>query len=641
MKCAPTPTDGSITIPTVTRTDTLQFIPYNSRDIRHKSIFGSTAAGDSLRLAVLMPRSFSCCKVTLVYHKDGEGEQYRDLYWCGMNGTNEEWWDITLTFDTDGLYYYHFTYETAFGRGNIYLRSNGCGTFAPDGAEWQQTVYKKEYETPDWVKGGIMYQIFPDRFNVGVPATENIPEDRVIHKSTEELPVWEPDKNGKILNNDYFGGTLDGIKEKLPYLSSLGVNILYLNPIFEAHSNHRYNTADYTKTDPMLGTEEDFKELCLAAEKYSIKIILDGVFSHTGSDSVYFNREGRYGSGGAWNDENSPYRDWYTFNEDGTYESWWGINTLPETKENTPSFIEFITGNNGIAEKWLQNGASGFRLDVADELPDLFLDEFRKCVKALNKDHLIIGEVWEDATNKVSHGGRRRYLLGDQLDSVMNYPFASAILTFMRYGVAESFMESVVSVCENYPKQALNCLMNHIGTHDTARILTSLINDSVEHKPRNIQVNCRLTDEEYSKAKKLLKTASVLQYTLPGFPSLYYGDEAGMQGGGDPFNRGFFPWGKEDKELTEWYTRLGKIRRSCESLKDGAFQPYSAMLSCVAYIRRCKNEAIFVIANRNFHEIDYYLPEEFQNKPELISGKDSTDYVKLPPYGAAIIKAVC
>lgn len=638
MKCAPTLTDGSTRIPTVTRTDILQLTPYNSRDHRHKSIFGSTAAGASLRLAVLMPRSFSCRRVTLVFHKDGECEQYRDLYWCGMNGANEEWWDITLSFDSPGLYYYHFTYETAFGKGNIYLRANGCGIFAPTGAEWQQTVYKNEFQTPDWVKGGIMYQIFPDRFNIGKPSENTIPDDRIIHTSTDDMPYWEPDENGKILNNDYFGGTLDGIREKLPYLSSLGVNILYLNPIFEAHSNHRYNTANYTKIDPLLGSENDFKELCKEAEKHSIKVILDGVFSHTGSDSIYFNRERRYGTEGAWNNESSPYRDWYTFKEDGTYESWWGINTLPETRESNPSFISFITGKNGIAEKWLNSGAYGFRLDVADELPDCFLDEFRKCVKNLNKDFLVIGEVWEDATNKISYGGRRRYLLGDQLDSVMNYPFAGAILTFMRYGVAESFMESIVSICENYPPQALNCLMNHIGTHDTARILTSLVNESVEHKPRILQASYRLTNEEYKKAKTLLKTASVLQYTLPGFPSIYYGDEAGMQGGGDPFNRGFFPWGKEDAELTDWYIHIGKIRRSCACLKDGDFIPYSAMLSCVAYERRSKDEAIFVIANRNNHEIDYYLPEEFKYKPELIRGGFSTDFVKIPPLGSAIIK---
>lgn len=615
----------------------MQFVPFNSRDFRHKSIFGSIAAGDSLRLCVLMPRNFGCQKVTLVIHKDNEDTVYRDMYWCGMNGDSEEWWDITLTIESEGLYFYHFTYETPFGKSNIFLRSAGLGEFAPDGSEWQQTVYKKGYKTPDWAKGGIMYQIFPDRFNIGEKPPKNFPKDRVLHSSTEENPFWEPNKEGKILNNDYYGGTLKGIEEKLPYLCSLGVNILYLNPIFEAHSNHRYNTANYMKIDPMLGTEEDFISLCRKAEEFSIKIILDGVFSHTGSDSIYFNREGRYGKKGFWNDPDGEYKGWFTLDENNKYKSWWGIETLPETNEENDSFIEYITGENGVLKKWLSLGAYGFRLDVADELPDKFIDALSKSVKALNNDYLIIGEVWEDATNKISHGGRRRYLLGDQLDSVMNYPFACAIITFMRYGVAENFMESIVSVCENYPPQALNCLMNHIGTHDTARILTKIANDSIEHKPRNIQASFRLTREEYESAKVLLKTATVLQYTLPGFPSIYYGDEAGVEGGSDPFNRTFFPWGKEDKDLVDWYAHLGEIRKSLDCLKEGVFQPYSAMLSCVAYIRRGEKDKIFVIANRNNHPIDYTLPCEFENAYNLLTGEYINQSVKINAFGAAIL----
>ncbi len=571
-------------------------------------------------------------------HKDGEETVYRDMYWCGMNGDNEEWWDITVTIESEGLYFYHFTYETPFGKGNIFLRSAGIGEFAPEGNEWQQTVYKKDFKTPDWAKGGIMYQIFPDRFNIGsAPATE-YPSDRVIHSSTEEAPVWEPDANGKILNNDYYGGTLNGIKEKLTYLKELGVSILYLNPIFEAHSNHRYNTADYKKIDPMLGTEEDFKSLCIEAKKLSIKVILDGVFSHTGSDSIYFNREGRYGNAGFWNNPDGEYKGWFTVEKNGKYKSWWGIDTLPETNEENDSYIEYIAGKNGVLEKWLSLGADGFRLDVADELPDKFIDALSKSIKTINKDYFIIGEVWEDATNKISHGGRRRYLLGDQLDSVMNYPFASAIITFMRYGVAESFMESIVSICENYPPEALNVLMNHIGTHDTARIITKLVNDSIEHKPRNIQASYKLTEDEYAKAKTLLKTATVLQYTLPGFPSVYYGDEAGMQGGSDPFNRGFFPWGKEDAELIEWYKKLGEIRNSLHCLKEGRFIPYSAMLSCVAYIRKSESDKILVIANRNYHYIDYNLPEEFFLSKELISGEKVDYSVNIPANSAVILK---
>lgn len=584
-----------------------------------------------------MPRAFMCSNVQLVIHKDKEDTVYRNMYWCGMEGDSEEWWDITLDFTT-GLYFYHFTYETPFGKGNIFLKSSGIGEIMPEGKEWQLTVYDKNYTTPQWIKGGIMYQIFPDRFNIGKGNIKDVPTDRIIHENTEDIPVWQPNREGKITNNDYYCGNLKGIEEKLPYIKSLGVNAIYLNPIFEAHENHRYNTADYSKTDSMLGDENDFRDLCESAGKLGIKIILDGVFSHTGSDSIYFNRENRYDSLGAYNSIESPYRDWFTFKADGTYKSWWGINTLPETNEENDGFIEYITGKNGIIKKWLKLGASGYRLDVADELPDKFLDCLTKSVKEESQNYVVIGEVWEDATNKISHGGRRRYLLGNQLDSVMNYPFSSAIITYMRYGVAENFIDSVMSVCENYPAPALNCLMNHIGTHDTARILTSLIYDSIEHKPRNIQVNCELTEKEYLKAKTLLKNATVLQYTLPGFPSVYYGDEAGLTGGGDPFNRKFYPWGKEDTELIEWYRHLGKIRNSLKVLAEGKFIPYSAMLSCVAYFREDENEKIMVISNMNSHSIDYYLPGEFQYSKELLFNTPVSESVTVEAESAVILK---
>ena len=585
-----------------------------------------------------MPRSLSCNRVTLIFHKDGQPEQTRDLFWCGMNGDSEEWWDITVTPDSAGLYFYHFSYQTPFGTGNIFLKSSGMGEFAPEGKEWQQTVFSPDYRTPERIKGGIMYQIFPDRFFNSGKKKENVPDDRILHASTDELPCWQPDMNGKILNNDYFGGDLAGIREKLPYIASLGVNIIYLNPIFEAHSNHRYNTADYMRIDPLLGTEDDLRSLVAKAREFGIQIVLDGVFSHTGSDSIYFNREKRYGEGGAFNDEKSPCREWFTFKPDGTYESWWGIDTLPETVEENPAFIDFITGEGGVLEKWFACGIGGIRLDVADELPDKFIDALYKKVKALDSENYVLGEVWEDASNKISHGGRRRYLLGGQLDSVMNYPFADAILSFLRCGNAEEFTEAVVTVCENYPKPALDCLMNHIGTHDTARILSRIVCPALENAPRELQAKHTLTPEEYEKAKTLLKTAAVIQYTLPGIPSLYYADEAGTTGGSDPFNRAFFPWGKEDKELISWYTKLGNLRRSLGCLADGAFRPYSAMLSCVSYIRENENEKIFIIANRNPHEIDFYLPDEFKNKTELLTDKSLTDFVKIPSFGAAVIR---
>lgn len=615
--------------------------PYNSRDTSYKSVFGASASGESVRFSILIPRSFSCSGASFVVRKDSGSVQKIDLFWNGITENEHyEWWTADYSFPSSGLYFYHFEYQIPFGTGKIYLKNSGIGEYSPFGAEWQQTVYEPNLKTPDWIKGGIMYQILPDRFyNSGIKK-ENVPSDRIIHKNSDEPVVWKPDEHGEILNNDYYCGDLYGIIQKLPYLKSLSVSVIYLNPIFEAHSNHRYNTADFLKIDSLLGDEESLKELCKKAAEYGIRIILDGVFSHTGSDSIYFNKEKRYGEGGAYNDANSPFRPWYTFTSGKKYKSWWNIKTLPEVNETEHSYLEFITGENGVISKWSDCGIAGWRLDVADELPDLFLDALYKRAKSNDSDCLIIGEVWEDASNKMSYGKRRRYLLGNQLDSVMNYPFADAILRFMRYGIAEEFMESIVTICENYPPQILNSLMNHIGTHDTARILTRVVNEEIDHKPRTLLASYKVTPQEYELGKSYLKSAAVLQYMLPGFPSVYYGDEAGLTGGGDPFNRACYPWGKEDKELIEHYRLLGRIRSSLPCLKEGKFVPISAMLGCIAFARESKeeNQGVIVIVNRNNHEIDYYLPERYKFSKELLTDSSCGEFVKIPKISAAIVE---
>ncbi len=422
-----------------------------------------------------------------------------------------------------------------------------------------------------------------------------------------------------MLNNDYFCGDLRGIEQKLDYLKSLGVTCVYLNPIFEAQSNHRYDTADYEKIDPLLGTEKDFCSLCRSAEKLGIKIILDGVFSHTGDDSKYFNRYSRYDSLGAYQSKSSPYFRWYKFNEwPDDYESWWGIKILPEVIEENPDFIDYITGSDGIARKWLRLGAAGWRLDVADELPDEFLDSFRKAVKEEKNDALVLGEVWEDASNKSSYGKLRRYLLGDQLDSVMNYPFANAVIDFVREANAELFASRVMSIVENYPKEVLDVLMNHISTHDTMRAITALAGESCSFRDRKWQSTHSLDEKDYAYGVRLLKAASAMQFALPGVPTVYYGDEAGMQGYKDPFNRRCYPWGKENPELIEWYKTLGKVRAENPVFKDGRFEILSSVAGCVAFSRKNDSEAILVISNSNPHPITYYVRSEWCNAEDLL-----------------------
>ena len=432
---------------------------------------------------------------------DGDFCEHK-MCWAGMNGDDKEIWDIELSVPECGLYWYHFDYDSSWGRGSVYNIGDGKGDVwngRNSRLQWQLTVYDKNYKTPSWLKGGIMYQIFPDRFFRSGEKKENVPSDRILRDDFDGEPNWRPNEKGEVLNNDYFGGDLRGITEKLSYLFELGVTCIYLNPIFEAHSNHRYNTADYMKTDPLLGTEEDFKKLCESAGRVGIKIILDGVFSHTGDDSRYFNRYSRYDTVGAYNSKSSPYFKWYKFDRyPDEYKSWWGFKTLPEVTEECPDYDEFICGKNGVIRKWLRLGASGWRLDVADELPDCFIDDLRVAVKTEKPDGILLGEVWEDATTKFSYGTRRRYLLGVQLDSVMNYPFAEAVTDFARNGVAESFESSVMTIIENYPKEALDVLMNHIGTHDTERAITKIAGEKSDYRDRQWQSEHFLSEEEYS-----------------------------------------------------------------------------------------------------------------------------------------------
>lgn len=596
------------------------YIPYNSRLQYHKSIFGAVKTGQTVTFRIILPRDF-CCHAARMIIKKAQEKEYRclDMQWDCMEGGGEEWWKADFTADDPAIYNYHFEYDTSWGTSRIYHVGNGIAAIKGEGDDWQLTVYDKDFCTPDWLKGGIIYQIFPDRFAFSDTKKQNVPSDRVMRSDRDSDPYWIPTADGKVLNNDYFGGDLKGIEQKLGYLKSLGVTCIYLNPIFEAQSNHRYDTADYEKIDSMLGTERDFKSLCKSAEKLGIRIMLDGVFSHTGDDSKYFNKYSRYDDLGAYQSKESPYYSWYKFNEwPDDYESWWGIKILPEVNEDNPDFIEYITGKNGIARKWLRLGASGWRLDVADELPDEFLDEFRKAVKAEKADGLVLGEVWEDASNKSSYGKLRRYLLGEQLDSVMNYPFAGAVIDFIRDANAELFASRIMSIVENYPKEVLDVLMNHISTHDTMRAITALAGESCAYRDRKWQSTHALGEKEYRYGVMLLKAASAMQFSLPGVPTIYYGDEAGMQGYKDPFNRRCYPWGKENEELVEWYKKLGTVRNENSVFKDGKIEILSAVAGCVAFSRKNEKEAILVISNSNPHPITYYVRSEWCDAHDLL-----------------------
>ena len=544
---------------------------YSAWEPQCKYPFGAIPEGTSLSLNFLVSQELRPEKVALILRREG-GSQRR-LY-LAQSGASPKMltFSITTPISEVGLYFYRFEIEN--GDGTIFVgrgenSSAIIGDFLP---EWQLTVYASDFQTPQKLQQGMMYQIFPDRFlragDAPLPQTRN---ERYFHQSWEERPLFiydVPDYQA----TDFFGGNLAGITQKLSYLKTLGVTMIYLNPIFEAAGNHRYNTADYLHIDPYLGTEEDFVTLCKKAEKLDIQIILDGVFSHTGSDSIYFNKEGHYPSVGAYQSAASPYASWYHFQdkERTTYDCWWGFTTLPNVNEVDPAFMEFICGNEGVLHYWMDRGASGWRLDVADELPDAFLERLRECVKAYDPDGYVLGEVWEDASNKCSYGVRRPYLLGKQLDSTMNYPWRTAIIDYMKTGNARPFYNSVMTLMDHYPAPVLACLMTPLSTHDCPRIITVLgVNHSVDAAA---QGDYQITPQEYALGKELFKQAAILQFTLPGFPSLYYGDEAGLCGFADPWNRRTYPWGKEDRDLISFFQRLGQLRRRypqnfCEPLQ--------------------------------------------------------------------------
>ena len=616
---------------------------FDSRDPAYRSPFGAVAVNTAVFFRICLPRCWGCHGASLLVEQDGRPTRQMGMFWAGMAGDDHEWWDIRFAPGEPAIYFYGFQLELALGTGWLVRQPDGTAaySYAASTPLWQLTAYAADFTTPDWLAGGIIYQIFPDRFAAsGTPKT-GVPTDRALHSRWDEELVWQPDEQGRVRNNDFFGGDLAGITEKLDELAALGVTCLYLNPIFEAHSNHRYDTADYTRIDPLLGDEQALRTLTQQAAARGIRVLLDGVFSHTGADSVYFNREGRYPTVGACQSPDSPYYEWYHFRRwPKEYRSWWGFDTLPEVEELAPAFLSYICGEPGVLARWQRCGAAGWRLDVADELPDAFLDALRRRVKATDPEGLVLGEVWEDASNKESYGHRRRYLLGRQLDSVMNYPFRQAVLLFLLEGGRTRFFNQILGIVENYPPQVLRLLMNPLGTHDTERVLTVLGGEPSRGRGREWQAAQTMTPEQRALGLSRLRLATLLQYALPGVPSIYYGDEAGMEGYKDPFNRRTYPWGREDPALLAWYRTLGACRRHCAALADGPLTPLPSGEEVAAFVRGGGGDAVLCAVNRGETEHTLLLPAAFAEARVLIgTGVRRGQVLHLPPRGGVWLQA--
>ncbi len=603
-------------------------IKHNTFDSFYRSPFGSVAAGENVLLRVSIAGNSNPDSVE-VRVWDGDERRFA-MRFMGMRNDMRLYEVMLIAHDTPALVWYRFE---ARENGTTYTLgapsdSTGCGEGIMGSEEgFQITVYDPAYNTPDWMHTGIMYQIMPDRFYHG-RGTDQLLHTKdhlgvTIHKDWCEMPIFRPGEKDIEAATDFFGGNLEGIRQKLPYLAGLGVTVIYLNPIFDAHSNHKYDTADYTRIDPMFGSESTFEKLCRDARKRGIHIILDGVFSHVGDDSLYFNRRGTYGEGvGAYQNPQSPYAPWFTFHHwPDDYESWWGFKTLPNTQEMNESYRNFILdGDDAVVKHWVRCGSSGWRLDVADELPMAFLRDLRQQVKGTNPDAVILGEVWEDASHKITYGELRSYVTGDTLDSVMNYPLREVLINFLLNRKTASESAHILRcLCSNYPKPFLYSLMNLLGSHDRPRILNILACHDGEDLERQDRANVHLSQDE--KMIGALREHLMLRFifSMPGIPCIYYGDEAGLEGCADPYCRRTYPWDNEDQNMLSFYRSMTALRREHRVLQTGEvsfLSPSSDVLGVVRTIqdghdvfgKPARNITAVTLINRSSHSVSCYLP---------------------------------
>ena len=585
---------------------------YNSRDPRFKTPYGAVASGTKVTFTLRPPRSEGFSRGWLLARLEAweDQEAIEPLPWVSTDLGQDAFSGVLDTGDYVGLIWYSFVLEGIDGR-------------KAELGPYQLTVYDGSEAVPDWFGQGMSYQIFPDRFRrTCVPDPTGMVGGRRVHAAWQEEPEYRPDCNGEIRNRDFFGGSLAGIMEKLDYLQGLGVETLYFCPIFEAAENHRYGTADYSRIDPMLGTNEEFTLLCDQAHQRGMKVMLDGVFNHTGFVSRYFNGDGFYPDLGAHQSWDSPYRSWFNFSQwPNQYESWWGIYSLPSVNENDPGYRDFIFGNeDSVVRRWLRAGADGWRLDVADELPDDFVHGIHAAARAEKPSAVVIGEVWEDGSTKVAYGVRRKHILGGHCDGLMNYPFRNAAIAFFRGGNGADFVREMETLRENYPPFAFYSAMNSLGTHDTPRILTLLGSDmDYAAQSRDWRCTYRMDPEQRARAKERLKAAAVLLFAFPGSPTVYYGDEAGMEGFEDPFNRRTYPWGQEDRELIEWYAALGALRKTSPALRQGDIRYLTGQGPLLAFTRNAQGQTL--LAAFNAGDKDLRLPVPGATPPQLLIGQ--------------------
>lgn len=596
--------------------------------------------------------------VTLRVWTDERGEELLPME--GACEGDHVHYSVSYTPAQTGVVWYSFDLAASDGATWRYGAREGWTTGEGDFAygnppSFQLTVYVPRQTQPDWYKNGIVYQVFPDRFARGADWRERAEKAlaahregpaRVLVEDWDTPPAYKKNEDGDILEWDFYGGTLRGVREKLDYLADFGVTVIYLNPIFEAASNHRYDTADYLRIDPMLGDEEEFCALAREAAERGISIMLDGVFNHCGQDSRYFNRYGNYPEPGAWQGDESPYRDWFFFNEDGTYDGWWGNPDLPDVNEKSPEYRELICGQDGVVRKWLRAGARGWRLDVADELSDSFIEDIKAAMVAERPDGALVGEVWEDASNKMAYGKLRQYFEGTELDGTMNYPLRTALLAFVRNQIGAPEMAArLEQLRENYPRDAFFSCLNLLGSHDRERLFT-MLGDAPDPDTLS-EEECaafRLDEGHASLAMSRLWLTVLLQMTLPGVPCVYYGDERGMEGFRDPYNRAAFPWDGGRMDCATVFRNAIAVRKALPVLTTGDFEPFADGEDVFGFWRRGEDgECVCVLANASLHDAHTVrVPMAGEAVSDVVSGAapavaDGCAEAFLWPLGTAVL----
>lgn len=520
--------------------------------------------------------------------------------------------------ETSAIYNFHFSY-------NIEGKKHHT----------KSSKLSSNFEVPDWAQGKIMYHIFIDRFNRGNSEKPAEMPNRKLYSSFNDEMVIGPVND--IWNIDFYGGDLEGIIKKLFYIKSLGVSILYLSPTVWSQSNHRYDTADYENVDPYIGQNEDLKRLCDIAHSMGMKVVLDAVFNHTGNDSKYFNQFKTFDELGAFESPDSKYSSFYKKDLNGSFQHWWGMENLPVCDSNSKEWVDYITGVNGIIDKWFELGIDGLRLDVADELSDEYIEHIRSAVKRNKEDGFILGEVW----NNPMSSNRGYISSGKGMDSVMNYYFIDALIRYYKYEDTDKLKKVIADIKKNYPEGTINSLMNFTSTHDISRALNIFGTDEFDYYANwawdlkdNSLDYCQkrvLTEEEKTKGKEIFKSYLFTLTFFPGILSIFYGDEIGIEGLGNLANRKPFIEKNGDENLLSFFRYLGRIRNENAFLEKASLKIHDINKDFFMFEREGESGSALIAVNRTPNEHQITLPRRTDEKVIYTINGSSTKVLK--PYG--------